>query len=67
MKILKRILSIPVFIMCYIFVWATVQAGFEVLPQISSFWECIRTLGGMTALLFYGVLCNWVGCKLWEV
>ena len=67
MKTIKRILSIPVFIMGFILTWATVQAGFEALPQVSSFWECIRTLAGMAALLFYGCLCNWVGCKLWEV
>ena len=63
MKTLKLILSIPVFIMGFIFAWMAVQAGFEVLPQVSSFWECIQTLGGIAALLFYGSLCNWIGIK----
>ena len=66
MKTLKLILSIPIFVMGFIFAWMTVQAGFEVLPHISSFWECIRTLVGMAALLFYGGLCNWLGYKLWR-
>ena len=65
MKTLKPILSIPLFIMGFLFVWMAVQAGFEVLPQVSSFWECMRTLIGMAALLFYGGLCNWLGDKLW--
>ena len=66
MKILKKILSIPLFIVGFFFVWMFVQAGFEVLPQATSFWEVIRTLIGMAALLFYGCLANWAGCKIWE-
>lgn len=66
MKILKLILSIPMFIIGCLFAWMAVQAGVEVLPQVSSFWECIRTLVGMAALLFYCGLCNWVVCKLWR-
>ena len=64
MKTLKLILSIPAFIMGFIFAWMTVQVGFEVLPQVSSFLECMQTLAGMAALLFYGSLCNWLGIRI---
>lgn len=65
MKILKKILSIPLFIVGFFFIWLFVQAGFEVLPQATSFWEIIKTLIGMAAVLFYGCLANWAGCKIW--
>ena len=65
MKILKTILSIPLFIAGFLFVWLFVQAGFEVLPQATSVWEAIRTIIGMAAVLFYGFLANWAGCKIW--
>ena len=67
MKILKTIASIPLFIAGFLFVWLFVQAGFEVLPQATSVWEVIRTLIGMTAILFYGCLANWAGCKIWRI
>ena len=67
MKILKTILSIPLFIVGFLCAWFCVQAGFEVLPQATSFWEVIRTLIGMAALLFYGCLANWAGYKIWEI
>ena len=67
MKIFKTILSIPLFIVGFLFAWMFVQAGLEVLPQATSFWEVIKTLAGMAALLAYCSLCNWVVCKLWEL
>lgn len=65
MKTLKIILSIPFFIAGFFFSWMVVQAGFEVLPQCTSFGEIIHTLVGMAALLAYGALANWAGCKIW--
>ena len=65
MKTLKIILSIPFFIAGFFFAWMVVQAGFEVLPQCTSFGEVIQTLVGMAALLAYGALANWAGCKIW--
>lgn len=64
MKILKAIAVTVFFISGFLFVWMAVQAGFEVLPQVSSFLECIQTLAGMAALLFYGGLCNWLGIRI---
>ena len=67
MKIFKTIASVPFFIVGFFFAWMVVQAGFEVLPQCTSFWEVIKTLIGMAALLAYGGLANWVGCKIWRL
>ena len=67
MKIFKTIASIPLFIVGFFFAWMVVQAGFEVLPQCTSFWEVIKTLIGMAALLAYGGLANWAGYKIWRL
>ena len=65
MKILKAIAATMFFISGFLFVWMFVQAGFEVLPQCTSFWEAIKTLGGMAGILAYACLANWAGCKIW--
>ena len=67
MKILKTMGSAICFMIGLLFAWMVVQAGFEVLPQCTSFWEAIKTLVGMAALLFYGGLSNWAGCKIWRL
>jgi hypothetical protein len=67
MKILKIIASIPFFMAGCLFAWMLVQAGFEVLPQATSFWEATKTLIGMAAIFAYTCLCNWAACKIWEL
>jgi hypothetical protein len=67
MKILKAIGAAIFFMIGFLFAWMVVQAGFEVLPQCTSFGEVIQTLVGMAALLAYGALANWAGCKIWGV
>jgi predicted lysophospholipase L1 biosynthesis ABC-type transport system permease subunit len=67
MKILRVIGTAICFVIGFLFAWMVVQAGFEVLPQCTSFGEVIKTLIGMAALLAYGGLANWAGCKIWRL